>query len=82
MMLKILLFATALAAVPCAQGVNMTVIRNWHRAPGVEYNEVWGWTAPDGREFAYVGEKDGIWFVETTDPNNIRHQRRLWRRLA
>ena len=31
---------------------------------------MWGWTAPDGREFAIVGERTGTWIVETTDPRN------------
>ncbi|MBK8979271.1 MAG: choice-of-anchor B family protein [Planctomycetes bacterium] len=52
--------------------LNMTLVRQWHRAAGVEYNDIWGWTAPNGREFAYVGERAGLWFVETTDPQNIR----------
>ena len=52
--------------------LNVRVVRQWHRAAGVNYNDIWGWTAPDGREFAYVGEVGGIWFVETTDPQNMR----------
>jgi choice-of-anchor B domain-containing protein len=32
------------------------------------YAGVWGYTAPDGREFALVGERSGTWIVETTDP--------------
>ena len=50
---------------------NVSLVRNWRRTSG-GYNDIWGWTSPDGREFAYVGERSGIWFVETTDPTNIR----------
>ncbi|MEE2886958.1 MAG: choice-of-anchor B family protein [Planctomycetota bacterium] len=50
---------------------NITLVRNWRRTSG-GYNDIWGWTAPDGREFAYVGERSGIWFVETTTPSNIK----------
>ena len=56
------------AALPAQ---NVTVKRQWRRTSG-GYNDVWGWTHPSGREFAYVGERSGIWIVETTDPNNIR----------
>ncbi len=73
---------------PQAANANLTLIRNWDRASGVQYNDIWGWTSPDGREFAYIGETDGIWFVETTDPQNIRQvgwwsaPNSLWRDFA
>lgn len=57
---------------PQATNANLTLIRNWDRAAGVQYADIWGWTSPDYREFAFVAETAGIWFVETTDPNNIR----------
>jgi choice-of-anchor B domain-containing protein len=57
---------------PLSANLNMTLIKHWHRASGVQYNDIWGWTSPEGREFAYVGETAGIWFVETTDPSNIK----------
>ncbi len=50
---------------------NITVKRHWRRTTS-GYSDVWGWTHPSGREFAYVGERSGIWIVETTDPNNIK----------
>ena len=33
-------------------------------------NDIWGWTAPGGREFALVGLRTGTAFVEITDPVN------------
>lgn len=33
-----------------------------------EYNDVWGYTAPDGREYAIVGGQEGILVVNATDP--------------
>ena len=50
---------------------NVTLVKQWRRTTG-GYNDIWGWTSPTGREFAYVGEKSGIWFVECTDPKNIK----------
>jgi len=52
--------------------VNMRVVRQWARAGTQGFSDIWGWTAPDGREFVYVGEHAGIWFLEVTDPTNIR----------
>ena len=40
--------------------------------PYTRYSGVWGYTAPDGRDFALVGDLDGLWIVETTDPANPR----------
>lgn len=50
---------------------NINLVRHWRRTTG-GYNDIWGWTSPGGREFAYVGERSGIWFVETTDPANMK----------
>jgi choice-of-anchor B domain-containing protein len=52
--------------------VNMRVVKHWSRAGTLAYSDIWGWSSPAGREFAYVGEHQGIWFVETTDPSNIK----------
>ena len=71
--------ARADAATPPVQAggdgggsLNTRLVRHWHRAAGVGYNDIWGSTTPDGRELCYVGEQAGIWIVETTDPTNIR----------
>lgn len=50
----------------------MTVIKILKRPNSLGFSDVWGWTSPTGREFAYVGEQTGIWFVETTDHNNVK----------
>jgi choice-of-anchor B domain-containing protein len=34
----------------------------------VEYNDIWGYTAPDGREYALLGRTDGVSIVNVTDP--------------
>lgn len=43
---------------------------NSHMTP---YSAVWGYKAPDGREYAILGCYDGTSFVDVTDPSNI-HQ--------
>lgn len=43
---------------------------NTHTAP---YSAIWGYRAPDGREYAILGTYDGTQFVDISDVNNI-HQ--------
>lgn len=43
---------------------------NSHSALG-PYAAVWGYKAPDGREYAILGSYDGTSFVDITDPSNI-----------
>ena len=35
---------------------------------GAEYNDIWGYTAPDGREYAIIGTTSGTYFYNATDP--------------
>ena len=41
---------------------------NTHQTP---YSAVWGYKAPDGREYAIIGSYDGTQFVDVTDVTNI-----------
>jgi choice-of-anchor B domain-containing protein len=43
---------------------------NSHSALG-PYSAVWGYKAPDGREYAILGSYDGTSFVDITNPANI-----------
>ncbi|MEO8209981.1 MAG: choice-of-anchor B family protein [bacterium] len=45
---------------------------NSHSSAG-EYSAVWGYKAPDGREYAILGCYDGTAFIDITDAGNI-HQ--------
>ncbi len=40
---------------------------------GVLLNDIWGWTSPDGEEYALVGTGDGMSIVRVTDPANPVH---------
>ncbi|KAK3066138.1 hypothetical protein LTS18_001976 [Coniosporium uncinatum] len=42
-----------------------------------EGNDVWGWTAPNGREFAAVGQTDGTAFVEVRRDGSLQYLGRL-----
>ncbi len=35
---------------------------------GAEYNDIWGYAAPDGREYAIIGTTSGTYFYNATDP--------------
>ena len=37
---------------------------------GVLLNDIWGWTSPNGEEYALVGTGDGMSIVRVTDPKN------------
>lgn len=55
-------------AIAAAQGVNCTLLgtHNQH-AP---YANVWGYVAPNGREYALLGATTGTVVVDVTNPNN------------
>ncbi|UNI17605.1 hypothetical protein JDV02_003937 [Purpureocillium takamizusanense] len=40
-------------------------------------NDIWGWTAPNGREFAIVGQADGTAFVEVLKDGSLQYVGRL-----
>ncbi|KAK2810676.1 hypothetical protein FQN50_002716 [Emmonsiellopsis sp. PD_5] len=42
-----------------------------------EGNDIWGWTAGDGREFAAVGQTDGTAFVEVLKGGELKYVGRL-----
>lgn len=57
------------------QSANMVLLGQWDDntlpiASGVQYNDIWGY-AVAGREFAIVGSREKIHFLEITDPDNI-----------
>jgi choice-of-anchor B domain-containing protein len=37
---------------------------------GVLLNDIWGWTSPNGEEYALIGTGDGMSIVRVTDPAN------------
>jgi choice-of-anchor B domain-containing protein len=38
--------------------------------PG-QFNDIWGYSAPDGREYAIFGSQNGTHFVDVTNPDSI-----------
>ncbi len=48
--------------------LNVELLGNIHY--DVTANDIWGYTAPDGREYALVGLLNGVSIVDITDPRN------------
>lgn len=56
-----------------AQGSpNVPLLANVNQYPAVGYSSCWGYTAPDGREYAILGVRSGTSIIDITDaPNNV-----------
>lgn len=70
-MKKLLLALSLVAAYSCATAqLNMTLLSN------IQYptsgNDIWGWVAPDGTEYAIMGLRNGVSIVSLADPTNAQ----------
>ncbi|MEM7204437.1 MAG: choice-of-anchor B family protein [Planctomycetota bacterium] len=57
----------ALTAWPAAQTASNTALLG-RFDPVDDYNDVWGYVAPDGREYALLGANNGTYVLDCTDP--------------
>jgi len=65
---KTVLVATALAGSLACQGVNCALLGTFNvHGP---FNDVWGYTAPNGDEYALLGATTGTVVVDVTNPSN------------
>ena len=62
------LFIVCVAAIANAQNVN-TTFRSKIGYSGQTLANVWGYTAPDGREYALAGGSQGLIIVDITNPD-------------
>ena len=53
---------TALSAQP-----RVVPIKVITRPGSIGYNDCWGYTTPDKRDFALLGDQDGLMLIEATD---------------
>jgi choice-of-anchor B domain-containing protein len=58
----------AVASQSAATDFNVTLLKRLDQHPA--YSDIWGYSSPDGRQFAVLGARDGTSFIETTDPVN------------
>ncbi|MGH1365304.1 MAG: choice-of-anchor B family protein [Calditrichia bacterium] len=49
---------------------NVTLLANVDQYSSTGYNDIWGYTAPDGREYALLGVLNGTSIIDITDPAN------------
>ncbi len=72
MLRNFFLFAFLMASTTTffAQAAFNTTFRDSLTFPS-DLNDVWGYVAPDGTEYALVGRNDGISVVSLTDPDDI-----------
>lgn len=69
--LSLSIAASLLVGVAPAQvSRNCELLSKRTHAGSTGYAGVWGYAAPNGREFAVVGARNGTWIMETTDPRN------------
>ncbi len=55
-----------------AQGSpNVPLLATFNPYPSIGYNDCWGYTAPDGREYALLGVENGTSIVDITDTDNL-----------
>jgi choice-of-anchor B domain-containing protein len=54
-----------------AQNQNVKLIANVNDYPNIGYSDCWGYTAPNGNEYALLGVNNGVSIVDVTDQNNI-----------
>ncbi|MDA0668000.1 MAG: choice-of-anchor B family protein [Planctomycetota bacterium] len=66
MLTTLILLAAAAASLP-AQGNGVTLMSNVDQYSF--YNDIWGYTAPDGREYAILGTRDGTAFYNCSNPS-------------
>ncbi|MGK0364805.1 MAG: choice-of-anchor B domain-containing protein, partial [Saprospiraceae bacterium] len=72
------LFTTLLlvSGLSAQVSMNMTLLDNWDDLTlpihsGLKYNDCWGYTAPDGGEYAILGSAGEIHFIDITDPMDV-----------
>ena len=60
-----------LVSLAGAQNYNTTLIANIDDYSQTGYTDCWGYTAPDGREYALIGVNALVSILDVTDPANI-----------
>ena len=66
-----ILFASLLINFAIAQRLNTHLVKNVDDYSNIGYTDCWGYTAPDGSEYAFLGTNAGVSIVATSDTNNI-----------
>ncbi|MBC8323444.1 MAG: choice-of-anchor B family protein [Candidatus Marinimicrobia bacterium] len=70
-MKKILIYLILFSGIIFSQNYEIENIRAVGQIPSTSFSDVWGYTAPDGHEFALAGKIGGTSIIDiSTDPHN------------
>jgi len=69
--ISILFLILSCTSLSFGQNQNVNLIANVNDYPNVGYSDCWGYTAPDGREYALLGVNTGVSIIDVTDRDNI-----------
>lgn len=69
-MKKLFLLFSLLSIVISAQNLNVNLVGRFHpqQGQGLDYNDIWGYVDPQGREYAIMGAENGTYFIDITNP--------------
>ncbi len=70
-LLAVFAFLCCAAAIFAQGSANVPLLAQMNKYPSAQYNDCWGYTAPDGREYALLGVRTGTSIVDITDTNNL-----------
>lgn len=75
LLLTLLFISSVSYAQPIGMGYGIKFVKNinnYGTSGNFSYSALWGYTAPNGREYAILGCLVGTSFIDITDTNNIR----------
>tara|TARA_R110002072_G_scaffold534_6_gene4046 strand:- start:221646 stop:222668 length:1023 start_codon:yes stop_codon:yes gene_type:complete len=67
-----ILLLVALLSTSAMASTKLSTIANFKKNRSIGYNDIWGYEAPDGREYALLGVQDGTSVVDVTDVNDLK----------
>jgi len=68
---SLIILMLACGSISFSQNQNVNLIANVNDYPSLGYNDVWGYTTPEGDEYALLGTVSGVSIVSVSDPENI-----------
>jgi choice-of-anchor B domain-containing protein len=70
--LKYILLMLGMVSIGWSQSPNTTFVANVNNYSSVGYNDCWGYTAPNGNEYALLGVLNGTSIIDVTNPQSIQ----------
>lgn len=70
-MLSALMFVACISLARAQGTPNVPLIKQLNQHAGSGYNDCWGYTASDGREYALLGVRNGTAIIDITNSNSV-----------